>query len=52
MMKLGYLIDENDDWIGGDPDWVFYSETNVPRYKIEYTSSKVKRIVYMEIEDE
>ena len=49
--KLAYLIDEGSYW--GEPaDWKFYTEDNVPSYKIEHADSdKVKRIVYWELEN-
>jgi hypothetical protein len=50
--KLAYLIDEGSHF--GDPsDWKFYTEVEVPSYKLEHASSgTIKRIVYWEIEDE
>lgn len=50
--KIGYLIDDGAGW-EFDPDWRFYTEDNVPRYKIEHSHKDyVKRIVYWEIEEE
>lgn len=53
--KIGYLIDDNyGNWGNDEPDWKFYTEDNVPRYKLEHpVPNKVKRIVYWEVaEDE
>ena len=49
--KMAFLIDENDDWTH-EPRWVWYAENDVPMWKIEHMdSSKLKRIVYWEIEE-
>ena len=49
--KIGYLINNNDEWDDVDmySDWQFYTEENVPEYKIRYPSKQVRRIVYWEI---
>lgn len=50
--KIAYLIDESGGW-GQDPVWMFYTEDDVPRYKIEHApKSSYKRIVYWEVDDE
>ena len=50
--KIGYLIDTNAGW-DDEPTWQFYTEEDVPRWKIERANKKTyKRIVYWEIEDE
>lgn len=51
--KIGYLINDIDGWDDVDMyiDWRFYTEKNVPEYKIRYPSKQVKRIVYWEIDD-
>ena len=49
--KIGYLIDENAGW-DEDPSWQFYTEEDVPSYKIQHrTKDLVKRIIYWEIDD-
>lgn len=49
--KLAYLIDEGSHW-GEAPDWKFYTENDVPSYRLEHADSKqVKRIVYWELDD-
>lgn len=49
--KIGYLIDENAGW-DDEPTWQFYSERDVPNWKIEHArKDRVKRIIYWEIED-
>lgn len=49
--KIGYLINNNDEWddVNMYSDWQFYTEENVPEYKIRYPSKQVRRIVYWEI---
>lgn len=49
--KIGYLV--NDNWLDSDnPEWVFYTEDNIPHYKIEHASKdSYKRIVYWELEE-
>jgi hypothetical protein len=47
--KIAYLIDENTSW-DPEPSWEFYTENDVPRWKLE--THAVKRIVYWEVEDE
>lgn len=50
--KIAYLIDESYGWDEG-PHWKFYSEDDVPSYKIEHaTKDSYKRIVYWEIDHE
>ena len=50
--KIAYLIDENASW-DNEPNWQFYTEENLPSWKIEHADKKTyKRIVYWEIEDE
>jgi hypothetical protein len=50
--KIGYLLDKSYDWDEG-PTWLFRTENDVLHYEIEHApKSKVKRIVYWEIEDE
>ena len=50
--KIGYLVDQNAGW-DDDPTWQFYTETDVPQWKIEHANKKTfKRIVYWEIEDD
>lgn len=52
MPKIGYLIDENAGW-DDDPSWQFYTEENVPQWRIENSNKRaVKRIVYWEIDCE
>ena len=46
-MKIGYLIDINTSW-DDEEDWFFYKK--LPNYVPN--PDKVKKIVYMEIEDE
>ena len=49
--KIAYLIDESGGWADA-PDWAFYPEENVPRYKIEHAPKETyKRIVYFELDD-
>jgi hypothetical protein len=50
--KIAYLIDENAGWDEG-PAWQFYTEIDVPSWVTRpgAISSKVRRIVYWEIED-
>lgn len=49
--KIGYLIDSSVGW-GDAPDWQFYEEDAVPRYKIEHAPKETyKRIVYWEMAD-
>ena len=49
--KIAYLIDENEYGLQ-DPHWVWYSENDATHRKIErMDKSRVKRIVYWEIEE-
>jgi hypothetical protein len=49
--KIGYLIDENAGW-DNDPTWQFYTEKDVPRWRLEHArKDSYKRIVYWEIEE-
>lgn len=49
LPKIAYLVDENAGW-GEDPTWQFYTENEVPQYKIEHArKGAVKRIVYWEV---
>lgn len=53
LPKIGYLIDENAGWDDEDPVWVFYTEADVPEYKIKAVNRKsYKRIVYWEVEED
>jgi len=48
--KIGYLIDNNAQW-DEKPEWTFYEEQDVPRWKIEHASvESIRRIVYWEVE--
>ena len=51
MPKIGYLIDENTSW-DNEPSWQFYTEADVSSWadRRGAISSKVKRIVYWEVE--
>ena len=48
--KIGYLIDDNAGW-DDEPTWHFYSEEDVPEYKIQGHQKGWKRIVYWELDD-
>ena len=49
--KIAYLIDENAGW-DDEANWQFYTEEDVPHYKIEHARKDlVKRIVYWEIDE-
>ncbi len=50
--KIAYLIDEGTH-LGEPADWKFYSENDLPSYKIQHArKDSYKRIVYWEIEEE
>jgi hypothetical protein len=52
LPKIAYLIDENAGW-DNEPSWQFYTENDVPSWadRCSGISSKVKRIVYWEIDE-
>jgi len=52
--KLAYLINESESWDPDEVDWRFYTEKDVPHWKLEYNAprtNRVKRIVYFEIDE-
>lgn len=50
--KLAYLVNESESWDADEQDWRFYTEKDVPYWKLEFGAAKgnVKRIVYFELD--